>query len=144
MIDDLKRVAEAATPGPWYHVNPGMALPKTRTVHGTVPAERVDYVSTWSGMGTPPGHRTVVSSRENGSPMRSCDMAYIATFDPPTVLNLLSRLSTYEAQVSELREALEPLRKEFHRTRMAGPVGINADDLARVLDLARALKDPTQ
>lgn len=86
---ELLKLAREATPGPWYHVNAGMVLPKTRTVHGVVPAERVDYVSTWAGVGTPPGHRVVVGSRESGPAMRSCDMAYIAAASPPTIIALV-------------------------------------------------------
>lgn len=89
-LDVLEAVARAATQGEWHHVNPGLVLPKTRTVHGPVPAERVDYVSTWKDKGTPPGHRVIVPMARDGSGVRSEDMAHIATFDPPTVLALIA------------------------------------------------------
>lgn len=91
-VEGLRAIAEKATPGPWHHVNPGRVLPKTRTIHGPVPAARVDYVSTWPDVGTPPGHRVVVPMPNEGPGVRSDDMAFIAAFDPPTVLALLDAL----------------------------------------------------
>ena len=57
----------------------------------------------------------------------------------------LSRLSTAATRDRELVEALEPLRKAFHLTRLSSDVPINATDLARVLDLAFPLtNEPTR
>lgn len=61
---ELVAKAKAATPGPWFHCQPSMVVPKQRTIHGPVPARRVDYVSTWADMGTPPGHRVVHQGRK--------------------------------------------------------------------------------
>lgn len=92
-LDALKKAAEAATPGPWHHVNPGLVLPATRTVHGPIPAERVDYVSTWAGLGTPPRHRVIIGRDGLTS---SKDMAFIALANPATVLDLIARLEAAE------------------------------------------------
>jgi hypothetical protein len=110
---ELRALLGAASPGPWHHVNPGMVSPKTRTVHGTVPAERIDYVSTWPGLGTPPGHRVVIN-REAG--VRTADMALIATTPAlaSEVLHLRAgaaasaeRIKELEARVAELELQLK-------------------------------------
>jgi hypothetical protein len=87
--EELRQLALAATPGPWHHCQPFMTLPAQRTVHGPVPAERVDYVSTWHGMGTPTGHSIVIGSAGRESQVRSKDMAFISAANPAAVLELL-------------------------------------------------------
>ena len=109
---ELQALLDAASPGPWHHVNPGMVSPKTRTVHGPVPAERIDYVSTWPGLGTPDGHRVVID-RHSG--VRSADMALIAEA-PALAAEVLAlragaatsadRIKALEARVAELEAAL--------------------------------------
>ena len=104
--DELRALLGAASSGPWHHVNPGMVSPKTRTVHGTVPAERIDYVSTWPGLGTPPGHRVVIP-RDAG--VRSADMALIAQAPSlaSEVLGLRAGAAASEARIKELEAALK-------------------------------------
>ena len=97
MSDELRKLAMAATPGPWYHCQPFKTVPAQRTIHGPVPAERVDYVSTWHGMGTPTGHSVVINMAGRESHVRSENMAFIAAANPVTVLAILdenSRLRT--------------------------------------------------
>jgi len=79
MTDDqtLLDLAGRATPRPWHHVNAFQTVPASNTVHGRVPAERVDYVSTWPDLGTPPGHRVVIQQPDRECRVRSEDMAYI-------------------------------------------------------------------
>jgi hypothetical protein len=74
---DLKRVAEAATPGPWDYDAGDFSIFALETF---VPLEYTEANAT-----------------------------YIATFDPPTVLSLLSRLSAAEARVGVLEEALREI-----------------------------------
>jgi len=74
----LRELSEAATQGEWHHCQPFMTVPAERTVHGRVPAARVDYISTWPGSGTPPGHRVVVPMEGRESTMSSHDMAFVA------------------------------------------------------------------
>jgi hypothetical protein len=101
---DLQALLDAASPGPWCHVNPGLVSPKTRTVHGTVPAEPVDYVSTWPGLGTPPGHHVVIP-RDAG--VRSADMALIAEAPALAAEVLALRAGASEARIKELEAALK-------------------------------------
>lgn len=91
LADELERLATEATPGKWYHCQPFKTVPEVRTVHGRVPAERVDYVSTWPGPGTPPGHRTVIDMPGRESRTTSEDMALIAFMKSnlPAILSAL-------------------------------------------------------
>lgn len=107
---ELKALAEKATPGPWHHCQPYMVVPSQRTIHGPVPAERVDYVSTWPDRGTPPGHRVVIPMpREAGPGVRSDDMAFIAAANPATVLSLLAALEEAEGREAEQTKAFDLL-----------------------------------
>ena len=116
---ELVAKAKAATPGPWFHCQPSMVVPKQRTIHGPVPARRVDYVSTWADMGTPPGHRVVLPMPgEEGPSVRSLDMAFIAAANPDTIL-------AYEATVVALEAANR----------------VNVIKLAAALERAKALAD---
>ena len=103
---ELQALLDAASPGPWHHVNPGMVSPKTRTIHGTVPAEPVDYVSTWPGLGTPPGHRVVIN-RDAG--VRSDDMALIAKTPDlaAEVLALRAGAAASAERIKELEAAIQ-------------------------------------
>ena len=108
-LNKLRELAEAATPGPWHHCQPFMVVPAQKTVHGTVPAERVDYVSTWPDRGTPPGHRVVVPMPpECGPGVRSADMAFIAAANPAKVLSLLAENEKLRTREADLIEALTP------------------------------------
>jgi hypothetical protein len=80
-LAELKRVAREATPGPWAHLADQCVGP----ADGTIIA---DY-STCSGGDW------------------EADAAFIATFDPPTVLSLLDRLSKAEG---EREDALRRLK----------------------------------
>lgn len=100
-LDALERAARTATSGEWYHCQPFQTVPKQRTIHGSVPAQRVDYVSTWPGPGTPKGHRIIADMEGRESAMRSEDMAFIARANPATILALIS-------EIRSLRDALEP------------------------------------
>lgn len=95
----LKELLAAATPGPWHHCQAFMTVPAERTVHGPVPATRVDYVSTWPHVGTPKGHRVVVAMEGRESNVRSEDMALIA-LSPA----LAARVIELEAQNARLRK----------------------------------------
>jgi len=80
-LDTLRKIAEAATPGPWEASDRGIGY----EVHDA-------------------------SAYELNSGMRETftesDATHIATFDPPTVLALLSRLEQAEQAVQRVREAM--------------------------------------
>ena len=87
MDEDMKRVAEAATPGSWAFRNGSEIYVRPVGADG--------QIKTW------------VARVEQRSGNWHKDGEFIATFDPPTVLSLLSRLSAAEAENARLREALE-------------------------------------
>ena len=82
-LNELRKIAEAATPGPWEidgpaHPGPDDTLPLHNNDGGAIA-----YVQPlWD------------------------DAEFIARFDPPTVLALLSRLEQAEQAVQRVREAL--------------------------------------
>lgn len=85
--EELQRVAEAATPGPWLQegANYGRPSRNVRAQHqGGWPLQGVAYL-----VG------------------RTADAAHIAAFDPPTVLALLDALAAAEAERDEARAAVE-------------------------------------
>lgn len=103
--DELERLMREATPGPWHHVQAFESVPAVRTIHGKVPGQRVDYVSTWPGPGTPKGHRVVIPMEtvtEEGivRTATSADMALICA-----AVNALPELVE---RVKRLEEALKP------------------------------------
>jgi hypothetical protein len=111
---DLKRVAEAATPGPWVAQGRYLGTPN----HMSFVAECRDQNGNWT---------TDRMSKANAT--------FIATFDPPTVLSLLSRLSAAEARVGVLEGALR-----LARDRIAAWEGLDfegdSDPLRDVIDQA--------
>ena len=127
--DELRSLLAAASPGPWHHVNAGKVSLKMRTVHGIVPSEPIDYVSTWPGLGTPPGHRVIVH-REAGA--RTADLALIA--EAPALASEVLNLRAGQAASAERIKALEGgvsdaiAYVEFQR-----PNAIDLDQLLRAL-----------
>jgi len=84
---DLKRVAEAATPGPWFIDERRLTICARDEESGEVVAVELDY-----GID------------------RFEDREFIALANPSTVLSILSRLSAAEARVGVLEEALRDAR----------------------------------
>lgn len=95
----LRKVAEAATPGPW-----------TVKHHGAG-----GVIEAWAVETDDPQRDAVCIDfdRDYGDPMGGCEdeatALHIAAFDPPTVLALLDRLEAAEAKVARV----EALREEF-------------------------------
>ncbi|MGP5048990.1 ead/Ea22-like family protein [Glutamicibacter ardleyensis] len=87
-LTNLRKIAEQATPGPWEA--------KQTPIH-TPSGEGGDYyVSCPTGIDVA---STVGSSYEQEEP----DALHIATFDPPTVLALITRLEQAEQAVARVR-----------------------------------------
>lgn len=90
-IQRLREVAEAATEGPWEHRfdeygdDWRLGGSEGRLIHTVGPRE----------------YSHVALDSEYGP-----DAEHIATFDPPTVLELLDRLERAEAAVERVREAM--------------------------------------
>lgn len=85
-LEQLRKLAEAATPGPWYHCQPFQSVSKQTTIHGPVPAQRVDFVSTEKE----PVHKKIVLPMQGREAnIRSEDMAFIAAANPQTIRALL-------------------------------------------------------
>lgn len=114
-LNEMRRIAEAATPGPWEidgPVNPGPD--DTLALHNN-DGGAIAYVQPlWD------------------------DAEFIATFDPPTVLALLSRLEqaeknadTYQTLYEQRAESLEQAEQAVARVRELHsviPVKVNFDE----------------
>lgn len=97
-MEDLRKLLAAATPGPWHHVQAFESVPAVRTIYGKVPGQRVDYVSTWPGLGTPKGHRVVI-------PMETVAEGHITQTATSADMALIC------AAVNALPELLEEVRR---------------------------------
>ena len=82
----LLALCEAATPGPWHHVQAFQTVGKLRTIHGAVPAQRVDFVSTEK---EPVHKRVIIPMETRESHTTSNDMAFIAAANPETIKQLV-------------------------------------------------------
>ena len=106
MTDDLKKLLAEATPGPWHHVQAFESVPAVRTIYGKVPGQRVDYVSTWPGLGTPKGHRVVI-------PMETVAEGHITqtatSADMALICAAVNALPELLAENARLREALKAI-----------------------------------
>ena len=88
--EDLKRVAEDATPGPWQN--------GIDDLEGIV----APYQPGLGNVICIPPEPCMYSSRDNWD----ANATFIATFDPPTILALLNRLSTAATRERELVDAI--------------------------------------
>lgn len=84
----LRKVAEAATPGPWEVYDRGIGY----EVHDA------------NGCELNGGMRETFTE---------ADANHIATFDPPTVLALLSRLEAAEQELARIRPLFDNLSREY-------------------------------
>lgn len=104
----LTQVREALsagpTPGPWHHCQPFQSVRAERTIHGPVPAQRVDFVSTK----TQPVHeRIIIPMAGKEAHVRSEDMAFIAACNPENIAAILAHVEAQEAEIERLRAALK-------------------------------------
>ena len=84
--EELLALAEKATPGPWHHVQAFQTVGKLRTIHGAVPAQRLDFVSTEK---EPVHKRVIIPMETRESHTTSNDMAFIAAANPETIKQLV-------------------------------------------------------
>jgi hypothetical protein len=111
-IERLKALEAAATKGPWYHCRPFETIPPVRTVHGPVPGQRIDYVSTWPGMGTPKDHKVVIPMEGREQTVSSEDMALIVAMRNE-LLPLLARIERGEGELRKAKAKITKLESEL-------------------------------
>jgi hypothetical protein len=88
-LTELRRIAEAATPGPWFQGRDGRHYESDLDVYSErEPSDTSHDIAThiWS----------------------VADAAHIATFDPPTVLALLDRLERAEKAIADALALFRP------------------------------------
>ena len=108
----LRELLAKGTQGEWHHVQAFQSVPAQKTIHGTVPGQRVDYVSTWPGPGTPKGHRVIVPMEtltDSGvaRTVSSNDMALIVA-----AVNALPALCVAADERDALREERDRMRED--------------------------------
>ena len=100
-------LAVGPTPGPWHHCQPFQSVRAERTIHGPVPAQRVDFVSTK----TQPVHeRIIIPMAGREAHVRSEDMAFIAACNPENIAALLALVDAQAAEIERLRSERAELR----------------------------------
>lgn len=127
-LNELRKTAEAATPGPWQwgpeESHWGDCGPNLETVErGPLHADgsqgaAAEVVGSW-------GHDA------NGISVADEDKDFIATFDPETVLALLSRLEQAEQAVQRVRELCRI--SEEHAQEYGDTASVYVDDLKLAL-----------
>ena len=96
-----KALAARPTQGPWHHCQPFQSVRAERTLHGTVPAQRVDFVSTK----TQPVHeRIIIPMAGKEAHVRSEDMAFIAACNPENIAAILAHVEAQAAEIKRLRK----------------------------------------
>jgi hypothetical protein len=125
-LADLRAVVEAATPGPWH----------------VCPESPVDADSVVVTL----GHDPVASAMDEwhdpffGPSTAVADAAYIATFDPPTVLGLIERVERAEDALARVKREVDAIERAESVARLVSPGQADAM-LAAVITLRAAL-DP--
>lgn len=97
-LKHLRKIAEAATPGPWetYDPNEGSGhAPLWCVANEEFHNPSGDEDAEWMGLEVHVGDKT--------------DSDYIAAFDPPTVLALIARVQSAEAKLARVRELHRPV-----------------------------------
>ena len=112
---ELRRLAQAATPGPWFagawsgqcHINHG-------GIHPGPPGCKYDYVKTeaYGFVSADAPGMSVVSETKNGTQMAARDKGFIAAANPAAVLALLDRIEALEKEVTQSeRKGAEEMRE---------------------------------
>lgn len=89
-LDTLRKIAEAATQADWYALRVGIRDEKEWVIDS---------------------HPTFICSMQIDGERAKFDAEFIATFDPPAVLALLSRLEQAEQAVQRVRAEIESARE---------------------------------
>lgn len=95
-LDNLRKIAEAATPGPWT------------VMDVNDPGEGVNFIDVHQDGKSWEVVSRRLPDRHDDRDQMSADATHIATFDPPAVLALLSRLEQAEQAAARVRE-LHPI-----------------------------------
>ena len=132
--EELKKLAEAATPGPWEHLSHSAEEAVYTPGRGSS-AISVDYV-TQEGVREKYRDEVEAAKAEFGSKeMAQADAAFIAAFNPETILELIAEVERSKGDLERLRPQLdraeelgEKLAVEFdqlkaERDRMAEALG---------------------
>ena len=96
-LTKLRKIAEAATPGPWEYGMTTFGDPQDGPTHACVRVENADW---WDNL-------AVIEGSAEGD----LNMAHIAVFDPPTVLALLDEVEELRRWKAEMVQMLDGLNE---------------------------------
>lgn len=100
---ELRKLAEAATPGPW------------EATDGVVWIDTREQVCCGRGYQECCGEPDVIGGQEKVADTNASDAAFIAAANPTAVLALLDELTALRAKVKSQAEALRPFAAEAKR-----------------------------
>ena len=95
-LEELKQIAQNATPGQWTTGSTDFTGEFDYTVYGVKPIAPTDWA---------PDNSPAFAYCEG---MDAQDATYVAAFDPPTVLALIDRIEKLEATIQQVRDLHEP------------------------------------
>lgn len=137
--ETILALCEAATPGPWHHVQAFQTVGKLRTIHGAVPAQRVDFVSTEK---EPVHKRVIIPMETRESHTTSNDMAFIAACNPAEIRRMVEG---WEGAVDALKAVRADLLLRAEMDMEDGGAILNiSNGVLRKLDEAIAAFDAWQ
>lgn len=125
-LNELRKIAEAATPGPWTVMD----------VNDT--GEGVNFIDVHQDGKSWEVVSRRLPDRHDDRDQMSADATHIATFDPPTVLALITRLEQAERDRVKLRNRLDAMRRQ--RDGYRNQLRRAEQQVARVRDLSAYLK----
>lgn len=96
-LTKLREIANAATPGPWESGMTTFGDPRDGATHACVRVEDAHWTD----------HLAVIEGSTEGD----LDMAHIAAFDPPTVLELLDEVEELRRWKAEMVQMLDGLNE---------------------------------
>ena len=125
-LTTLRKIAEAATPGPWHYIGIDFRGERSHSTKGAAGS-----VVAFAGYGPDGG-------------MSNLNAAHIATFDPPTVLALIDEIEHLRRWKSEAKQVLDGL-DELAKVADA-PLGCSIiesaiSELRRLQEQVEAVKD---
>ncbi len=120
-MTDLRRLAEAATPGPWHWEGDAPDGAPEHCPHGTEWTDHgPDLLPADSG---PPDYKSVITSSgfdASSLHISDADAAYIAAANPQAVLALLDRVARLEVALRRCIDAAEVTAHLQENQRQAG------------------------
>lgn len=103
-LNELRKIAEQATPGPWT------------VMDVNDPGEGVNFIDVHQDGKSWEVVSRRLPDRHDDRDQMSADATHIATFDPPTVLALITELETFRRRLDAMRRQRDGYRNQLRKT----------------------------